>query len=307
MITVEEFANVAGRAGRAFVDAEGLILHVMKDKYGRRRAEWAGLVNVVKERNLRSGVLTVIDQVINRLAQRGVAQNEMGYEYLANSREAWLEEPEDVKGESLEDLVAKLDAIVVGLVEALDADAENLPALLDEALTGSLWARQIDRLQAGVREIQMIVLKTRARLIWNTTTAVQRRGHFAMGVGLETGLRVDEMADVLGVEIDRADLAALQGDLEALHQNLVSLADRLLSIKPFVPGVRNILVPGWQEVLRQWLSGGSVAAIGGDHIGMVEDAFTYRLVWTGSGPHTTACGWLDARGWDNSRSGGGLS
>ncbi|WP_180490185.1 hypothetical protein, partial [Escherichia fergusonii] len=35
----EEFANVAGRAGRAFVDVEGLIVHVMFDKVDWRKKE----------------------------------------------------------------------------------------------------------------------------------------------------------------------------------------------------------------------------------------------------------------------------
>lgn len=43
-ITGEEFANVAGRAGRAFVDVEGLIVHVMFDRVDWRSGEWRGLV-----------------------------------------------------------------------------------------------------------------------------------------------------------------------------------------------------------------------------------------------------------------------
>jgi len=38
----EEFANVAGRAGRAFVDVEGLIVHVMFDRTDWRRADGGG-------------------------------------------------------------------------------------------------------------------------------------------------------------------------------------------------------------------------------------------------------------------------
>ena len=39
-ITGEEFANVAGRAGRAFVDVEGLIVHVMFDQDRLAKREW---------------------------------------------------------------------------------------------------------------------------------------------------------------------------------------------------------------------------------------------------------------------------
>ena len=43
-----------------------------------------------------------------------------------------------------------------GLVEALDADAENLPRLLDEALQGSLWARQIGREGEAEQQLSLI-------------------------------------------------------------------------------------------------------------------------------------------------------
>ena len=138
-ITSDELANVAGRAGRAFVDTEGLILHVMKDNLGERWAQWRQLVNGVQERSLKSGFRIVLNEVIKRLAARGVARTKAGYEYLANAREAWLEEPDEAVGEPLEELIPKLDSIIFGLIEALDADADDLPELLEEALSGSLW------------------------------------------------------------------------------------------------------------------------------------------------------------------------
>ena len=292
-ISSEEFANVAGRVGRAFVDTEGLILHVMNDKFGKRRRDWRRLVHNVKERSLRSGFLIVIDQIIKRLAKRGVAPNEEGYEYLANAREAWLEEPEEIEGDSLEELIPKLDAIVFGLIEALDADAEDLPTLLDEALSGSLWSRQLDRLDPNIKRMQMVVLKTRARLIWNNTTAPQRRGHFAMGVGLETGLQIDEMADFLAEALDRADLAALQADVDTLHTTLTQLAERLLAIRPFIPDTQNALVDDWQGVLRQWIVGAPLSDIGANYVEMIENTFTYRLVWALEAVRTRrlASGW----------------
>ena len=151
-------------------------------------------------RSIRSGLITVIDEVIRRLAANGIAGNE-GYEYLANAREAWWEDADEADGEPLEDLVVKVDSIVLGLVEALDADSENLPELLEEALSGSLWERQLERLDRGARRNHLRVLSARARLIWSETTAMQRRGHFAMGVGLETGLQVDEMAEILADDL----------------------------------------------------------------------------------------------------------
>ena len=279
LISGEELANVAGRAGRAFIDTEGLVLHVMNDKFAMRREQWRQLVNGAKERSLMSGFLIVIDQVVERLAARGIARNEAAYEFLANAREAWFEDSDDTDKEPLEDLVAKLDSIVFGLIEALDAGDDELPKLLDEALSGSLWARRVERLNPGVKRMQMLVLKTRARLIWNETTAQQRHGHFAMGVGLDTGLRVDKMADDLADDLDQADLAASQADTETLHGALTRLAECLLAVRPFVPNDQNALEGNWKEILRRWIGGASLSDIGAERTGLIEDAFTFRLVW----------------------------
>lgn len=178
---------------------------------------------------------------------------------------------------SFTELVEKLDATVFGLIEALDSDAADLPRLLDEALNGSLWARKIarsaDELAAGHRA----VLNTRVQLIWRHTTPALRRGHFAMGVGLDSGLAIDAMADQLAALIDKADAAALAGDAEKLGDALAGAAAQLLTIRPFEPD--GGLGAGWENTLRAWVSGVGVDMIGPQSMKLVEDAFTYRLVW----------------------------
>ena len=274
-ISGEELANVAGRAGRAFVDTEGLILHVTMDRHAWRFGEWRELVNEVQERSLESGLIGVIDEVIRRLAANGVAEDG-GYEYLANAREAWMDVGHEDDAQPLDEWVAKVDSIVLGLVEALDAEAENLPELLEQALSGSLWERQVERMADRVKTRHMNILAARGRLIWNETTAIQRGGHFAMGVGLETGLQVDEIADALADDLDQADVAALHGDLNGLRGALVRLAAQMLNIRPFAP---DALDDAWTDVLQEWIGGASLSVIGSEHVGLIEDAFTYRLVW----------------------------
>ncbi len=98
-----------------------------------------------------------------------------------------------------------------------------------------------------------------------------------MGVGLDTGLILDEMADVLAPLIDKADAAALVGDADALADALEALAERLMTVRPFVPD-RDIPA-NWKTILRGWVSGAPVTEIGTDHMRFVEDAFAYRMVW----------------------------
>ncbi|MXY69900.1 MAG: DEAD/DEAH box helicase [Acidobacteriia bacterium] len=274
-IPSEEIANVAGRAGRAFVDTEGLVLHVIFDKFGRRLADWRKLVNEVRARSIKSGLISVIEEVIRRLAVNGIAGEE-GYEYLANAREAWMADVDESDDEPLEDLVERVDSIVLGLVEALDANSQDLPELLERSLSGSLWERQLERLDQHTKKVHLRVLSARAHLIWNETTAAQRRGHFAMGLGLETGLHMDQMAEVLADDLDRADIAAIQAEKGELLDAIVGLAARLLTVRPFAP---NVLNDDWADALDGWIGGASLSDIGPEHVELIEDAFTYRLVW----------------------------
>ncbi|WP_422026119.1 DEAD/DEAH box helicase [Pyruvatibacter mobilis] len=304
----EEFANVAGRAGRAFVDVEGLIVHVMFDKIKWRKSEWRELVASAKARTLKSGLIQIVAEILERLSREGVLERDDAWEYLANAREAWRspkeeaavaerlaagadynadddgdesgdDEEETIDEEPLSQIVERLDATVFGLVEALDSDRADLPKLLDEALKGSLWARQIAREDEDVAPLHKMVFEARADLIWKTTTGQARRGHFAMGVGLEAGLAIDAMADELAELLDCADSAALSGDVDELVDALGGLGERLLFMRPFIPDKKNALPANWKDILRCWVSGDDIAKIGPQNMRSVEEAFTYRLVW----------------------------
>ena len=298
-ITGEEFANVAGRAGRAFVDVEGLIIRVMFDGIDWRMREWRSLVTSAQARSLESGLIQIVAELLERLSREGVLERDDAWEYLANAREAWKSPDEEVEMRErltvveddreddeegseevlLSQLVDRLDIAVFGLIEALDADRVDLPKLLDEALKGSLWARQIAREDEGVAPLHKQVLEARANLIWKNTTGELRRGHFAMGVGLEAGLTIDSMADELDELLARADEAALVGNIQQLSDALGELGNRLLFIRPFIPDKINALPEEWKAILHNWVSGEEVSKVGVHNMRLVEDAFTYRLAW----------------------------
>jgi hypothetical protein len=306
LITGEEFANVAGRAGRAFVDVEGLIVHIMFDRVDWRSTEWRGLVASSKARTLKSGLIQIVAEILERLSREGVLDRADAWEYLANARDAWKSDAEEaavaaafaegadddvIEGEEagdgeeaideepLSQLVERLDATVFGLIEALDADRADLPRLLDEALRGSLWARQIAREGEATKALHQKIFEARANLIWTATTPQARKGHFAMGVGLEAGLTIDAMAEELGELVDRADVASLPGDVDELAEALAGLGERLLVMRPFIPDKKNALPGNWKPILRQWISGTDVSEIGPENMRVVEEAFTFRLVW----------------------------
>jgi hypothetical protein len=104
----------------------------------------------------KSGLIQIVAEILSRFASQGVLNRDDALEYLANSREPWNADvsPDSEDSEPLSQLVEKLDATVFGLIEALDADSADLPRLLDEALQGSLWVRQIVREGENVKKLQ---------------------------------------------------------------------------------------------------------------------------------------------------------
>lgn len=276
-IPSEEFANVAGRAGRAFVDLEGLIIHVMFDNHLRRRSVWDNLVNSSRTRNLESGIIQISQEILARLERSGVLRHEDDFEYLANNHDAWNIQDDNRNEESFELLLDKLDHAIFNLVEALDAEDADLPQLLDTALTNSLWARQLARRQGEAKKFQLKLFQARSRLIWSRTSSKQRRGHFAMGVGLDAGLTLDEMFSDLELLVDQADQAALRNDEDSLISALEALAERLLIVRPFKPNKE--LNPEWRNILSSWLSGVPINQIGSNNVSFIEEIFIYRLVW----------------------------
>jgi hypothetical protein len=282
-ITGEEFANVAGRAGRAFVDMEGFVVHVIEDQIPYRIKAWRKLITSARERNLSSGLFQVIASIYDKLSEQSDLKKNSSFEYLASSRQAWhakdaatfKEDDEDF--ESLEFLVEKLDATVFGLISALDSNDAYLPKLLEDALKGSLWARQVAVLAHDTKKVHMAILISRAKLIWSNTTAEVRKGHFSMGVGFDTGLVIDQTAEELARLVDKADEAAINGNVSVLSKTLIALAERLLVLRPFLP--KKALPEAWKFCLLNWISGKDVESIGSDLISFIEDVFAYKMVW----------------------------
>lgn len=93
VIPPSEFANVAGRAGRAFVDLEGLVLHVVmtEDARERRRAiqNWASLVERSRAPQILSGVLQLSALVLARIAVAQRLDFSEVVEYVTGNDRAW--------------------------------------------------------------------------------------------------------------------------------------------------------------------------------------------------------------------------
>jgi hypothetical protein len=288
VIPPSEFANVAGRAGRAFVDVDGLIVHVIwpeaEWRVRRERENWERLIEASKAQRVTSGLLLVAIEILDRLQRvTGLAADDI-VERIASRVAPWQDNGDVVPAEdmtALERDLASLDAALLGAIEP-EVPSESLDEALRSALTGSLFIRQLQRYDEADREQVWGLVSARARSIWVASDATQRRGYYAAGVGFSAGKWLDENVDTLVALLWKAETALGGGaDLEEVWEPIVEIASAALQVPPFAPHAD---VPGeWSYALREWLAGGDAAAVlgllGDDGAGVLQDLFAYRLPW----------------------------
>jgi hypothetical protein len=295
-IEPKEYSNVVGRAGRAFVDLDGLTIYPVMEPIARTRrmkiAAYRRLQADARARQLESGLVLLIRKITEWLAFRlGRDVNRM-MEYVANQNVGpWehlrlggpngrpqAQEEDDGDGD-LEAFVADLDTAVFSAIEDLDAPVERLAEILDAALASSLWKRRLERCPAGERRQQRELLHARARWLWAHSTGTDRRACFSAGVGHTAGQRIKANLDGLLQVAVAAETALLQGDVEAGVEAITLLATTLLTFHPF----RGDLPAGWEAVLAGWVRGTPVGEmvgmLDGKESTLISEAFVYRLVW----------------------------
>ena len=287
-IDESEFRNVVGRAGRAYVDLEGLVLYPMFDQHEKRQEAWKSLIRGDKQREMESGILRLLYWLLARMAKK-LATTDVAtlVEYVAGQG-AWSFAAIPDESARLAEAAAadwprhltSLDTAIFSLLgDAQVADAE-LDSKIDEVLTSSLLTRRLARQTEGIRTVLDAGLKARAKFIWTGSTAAQRRGYFLAGVGLETGRKLDEKADELEFLLLKADTAVDGSEVDEAVQAIVAFAEIAFEIPPFKP---KSLPLDWRKFLDQWLRGAPVAELGDDDaddaISLIEHAFVYNLPW----------------------------
>ncbi len=287
-IEVSEFRNVVGRAGRAYIDVEGLVLLPIFENRQRNLARWKTLIDDHTGRQMLSGLFRLIVTLILRMAKK-IGSNDIGklMEYVAGNG-AWSfpevagESDEEAASEKVkwQGYITSLDTAILSLLgdqEVADADIEKC---LEAALASSLFNRVIARREQPIRDALNETFAERARVIWKHTTSTQRRGYFLSGVGLDTGLVLDAQARELEQLLITANAGLVAKVPEVAVGALIALADILFSIPPFVP---RVLPDNWRQVLTLWLSGEQISTLPGgateDILRFIEEGLIYKLPW----------------------------
>lgn len=289
IIEASEFKNVVGRAGRAYVDSNGLVLHPIFDRHDWRKGKWRSLVMDENMRNMESGMVRLVLSLLLRMKRMlGVNSSEPLLDYVMNNVSVWTF-PE-VNGESAEHTEEEknswnkhlvfLDTAILSLLGKEDIAIDEIPETLDTIMQSSLWQRRLGRHDDDIKELFDSVLAQRGRHIWNMTTPPQRKGYFYAGVGLETGLQLDQISAQGNDLLISANWYILEGEIQSAIAAIIELAELLFVIPPFKPST---LPNNWRGLLTSWLKGELVA--GGDPddvddvLKFVEDGLVYRLPW----------------------------
>lgn len=288
MIEISEFKNVIGRAGRAYVDVEGIVLFPMFDDIVKKRRNWEKLINDLGARNMESGLALLVWTLLSRMHARIGGDFNQLVDYVLNNAAAWAfpeianEKPED-RERALADWeqhVATLDTAILSLIGENDVPDESIEAALDDILQSSLWHRRILRQNEQVQQVLKAGLLSRSRLIWSQSTAARRRGYFLAGVGLTTGHALDAIAAEANLLLIQANGGILEGDAEAAIAAITALAERVFAFFPFTP---DPMPANWRDILRAWLLGQPLAGVAAgqesETLQFIEGGLVYRLPW----------------------------
>ena len=289
IIPSTEFANVAGRAGRAFADLEGLVIHVIwEDVAWRRRyalQNWKNLVSSAGSIRDVSGLLELTIRICTMIADQANVPFEEVLEYVTSNESAWDFNPTQNSGSERteadwESAIASLDTAILSLLDP-ETEESNIDSNLAQALDGSLFSRLLPSKDQAEQEMLPQFVAARAHNIWSATDATQRRGVYLSGVGFQAGSYLTTGLDGLVALLLEADAAIENGELTDLVEAVTTFADLVCRVAPFRP--RDPMPPTWRDGLAAWLEGRPasdvISILGSDGVDFLQDIITYQLPW----------------------------
>ena len=260
VIDEEEYRNVVGRVGRAFVDLDGvsvLPIDMRRSSARAKRAAYERMVAGAQPRMLESGIFLLIARIIEQTSAATQVNPEMAVEYLLGQAGDWLLPPAEAAAErEFDELVASLDAAILSIIENPEMDVGALASAIDAAMRGSLWSRTLARHPPIDAQRQHKLLVGRAEWIWRNSSRSQRRGFFAAAVGYQAGAMIHRLLDDLLLTLLGAERAFARDDVEEAGRQLAQFARVVGETRPFAPSARP---DDWPSLLQAWVSGDSVA------------------------------------------------
>lgn len=287
-IDASEFKNVIGRAGRAFIDTQGIVLYPIFEQYDYNHRKWVNLITDTNARNMESGLVLLVNQLLVRMSESLESRDTDDLlEYVMNNNVWGFPEVEGESGEQEEENrnlwskhIVNLDTAILSMLGSEDVAIQDVANTLDSVLESSLWQRRLNRHNKEITDLFGSVLLARAKHIWENSTALQRKGYFLAGVGLETGRELDAIAPQMNALLVNANGYILNGDDAEAIATIIQSAEFIFAISPFTP---DNLPNNWKTILTCWLQGKTLTeerfANIDDALQFVEDGLIYRLPW----------------------------
>ncbi|SOJ52509.1 putative helicase HelY [Mycobacterium simulans] len=286
LLTGSEFANVIGRAGRAFVDTEGLVLYPRFEPSEYQRSQWLKLTTGAASKALQSGLIAISIALVNRLRlSYGTGALQPVIDYLTGTPDWALpvvsgEQPSAADAADLawRENLARLDIGLLSILGDDDSDPDAVTQLITDVLRDSLWERQMRRYDELAATVLRDVVGARARYLWSTSAASQRRGWYLAGVGSDAGFELARVAaDVVAATV-HAEAALDDGDGDEAARLILQIATTVFGIRQFHPETKLV----WAPVLAHWLTGRALNELGEASVEVaqfIEADLIYRLVW----------------------------
>ena len=286
LLTGAEFANVIGRAGRAFVDTEGLVLYPRFEPSEYQRSQWLRLTTGAASKALQSGLIAISVALVNRLRlSYGTDALQPVIDYLTGSPDWALpvvsgEQPPAADAADLiwRENLARLDIGLLSILGDDDSDPDAVTQLITDVLRDSLWERQMRRYDELAATVLRDVVGARARYLWSTSTATQRRGWYLAGVGADAGVELARVAaDVVAATV-HAEAALDGGDGDEAARLILQIARTVFGVRQFHPETKLV----WEPVLAHWIAGRALNELGEASVEVaqfIEADLIYRLVW----------------------------
>lgn len=286
LLTGSEFANVIGRAGRAFVDTEGLVLYPRFEPSEFQRSQWHKLTTGAASKGLQSGLIAISVALVNRLRlSYGTDALPPVIDYLTGSPDWALpvvsgEEPSAVDAADLawRENLARLDIGLLSILGDDDSDPDAVTQLITDVLRDSLWERQMRRYDELSATVLRDVVGARARYLWSTSSASQRRGWYLAGVGADAGFDLGQVAaDVVEATV-QAEAALDDGHSGEAAGLILQIARTIFGLRQFHPETKLV----WEPVLAHWIAGRALNELGEASVEVaqfIEADLIYRLVW----------------------------
>lgn len=287
-ISKRDFWNIAGRAGRAFVDTEGKILVAWDNsaseakeinKALRTRRKIRGYFDKVKLDKVRSGILTMAQGIKRITTEKGIDFSLLLQLITENKTE------DEEKTQGLDKVLDLMDDGLLALHDLHNEEGENDLGWVETFFRQSLASIQINEESTLTRDEFNEFIRSRVQGIVRRVGSDKStwKGLITSGIPLRSDLHLENLMTQV-IEAVTQYSGSKKGQEEKMALQLALL--ELIKTTPLLEkNSEQLNSPHFEGIIREWLEGVSMSTIHQRPEGAetIADLCTYKLPWLLSG------------------------